>query len=275
MSEIIKSPINYTGNKYKLLPRLLPLFPQNISTFLDVFGGSGTVSFNVDAEKKICNDYIPYISGIFSKWQTMSLEDIVDYCKKYQHITEEQFLELRKEYNITKDSNILFVLISQSFNGQMRFNTKHEYNSSFAKDIRYLNDNIISNVEKVYPLLDTITFISKDFRELEYDSLDKDSFVYLDPPYSLSRGVYQDGKRGFKGWYKQDDLDLFKICDTLDSKGIKFAMSNVFSSKGATNEELVSWATKYNVTHLNMNYNLGARKILNCKDDEVLIRNFE
>ena len=39
MSEYIKSPLNYTGGKYKLLPQILPLFPNEIDTFIDLFGG--------------------------------------------------------------------------------------------------------------------------------------------------------------------------------------------------------------------------------------------
>lgn len=39
--EFIKSPLNYTGGKYKLLPQLLELFPTNIDTFVDLFAGGG------------------------------------------------------------------------------------------------------------------------------------------------------------------------------------------------------------------------------------------
>lgn len=35
----IKSPLNYTGGKYKLLPQILPLLPNNIDTFIDLFWG--------------------------------------------------------------------------------------------------------------------------------------------------------------------------------------------------------------------------------------------
>ena len=44
-----QSPMNYTGNKYKLLPQLLPLFPDadNVATFYDAFCGGLAVSLNV------------------------------------------------------------------------------------------------------------------------------------------------------------------------------------------------------------------------------------
>ena len=35
----IKSPLNYTGGKYKLLPQLLELFPKRVETFIDLFAG--------------------------------------------------------------------------------------------------------------------------------------------------------------------------------------------------------------------------------------------
>lgn len=41
MESCIKSPLTYQGNKYRLLPQLLPIFPKNIHTFVDVFAGGG------------------------------------------------------------------------------------------------------------------------------------------------------------------------------------------------------------------------------------------
>lgn len=37
--EYVKSPLNYTGGKYKLLPQLLELFPKQVNTFVDLFAG--------------------------------------------------------------------------------------------------------------------------------------------------------------------------------------------------------------------------------------------
>ena len=38
-SKYLKSPLNYTGGKYKLLPVIEPLFPKNIRYFVDLFAG--------------------------------------------------------------------------------------------------------------------------------------------------------------------------------------------------------------------------------------------
>lgn len=57
----IQSPLNYIGGKYKLLPQLLPLFPRQIGTFVDLFCGGCNVGVNVRAERTIFNDNIPYL----------------------------------------------------------------------------------------------------------------------------------------------------------------------------------------------------------------------
>lgn len=36
----IKSPLNYNGNKYKIIEELIDLFPKRISVFVDLFGGN-------------------------------------------------------------------------------------------------------------------------------------------------------------------------------------------------------------------------------------------
>lgn len=43
LMEYVKSPLNYTGGKYKLLPQLLELFPKQVNTFVDLFAGGECV----------------------------------------------------------------------------------------------------------------------------------------------------------------------------------------------------------------------------------------
>ena len=111
---------------------------------------------------------------------------------------------------------------------------------------------------------------------VDYLEANENDLVYFDPPYLITSGNYNDGKRGFKGWNKKDDLDLMNLCDRLDKQGARFAMSNVLEHKGLRNEELIEWSKKYKVYYLDYNYN-------NCnyqdnndqyKTVEVLIVNY-
>ena len=53
---MIQSPLNYTGGKFKLLPQILPYFPEDIDIFVDLFCGGCNVGVNIDANTIIYND---------------------------------------------------------------------------------------------------------------------------------------------------------------------------------------------------------------------------
>lgn len=160
----------------------------------------------------------------------------------------------------------------------MRFNNSHEYNSSFGKNRSYfspaLQNKLLKSVERINVL--DIVFHNKDFREIDYSDANENDLVYFDPPYLVSCGVYQDGKRGFNGWSENDEKDLLTLCDKLDKQGTRFAISNMLESKGNKNQILIDWSKNYNVHHLNINYN-GCnyqRKNKESQDIEVLITNY-
>ena len=41
--QFVNNPFCYSGGKYKLLTQTTSLFPNNINTFYDAFGGAGTM----------------------------------------------------------------------------------------------------------------------------------------------------------------------------------------------------------------------------------------
>lgn len=279
----IKSPINYSGGKYRLLKQIMPLFPEDINTFVDLFCGAGTVGININANKIIFNDYINYLPELFNTWKSKTLEEINEYIDKtiiennLSATNKDSFLEFRKKYNQTKNVEDLFILICYSFNYQMRFNNSHEYNSSFGYEASTMNDNIRNNINLFVNRIHSknTIFQSKDFREVDLSNLTSNDMVYCDPPYLISGAVYQDGKRGFKGWNQQDDIDLYNLLDDLNSRGIRFALSNMIYSKNKSNDYLIEWSKKYNVNYLKANYNTNYQRDMTGKDVEILITNYK
>jgi len=187
------------------------------------------------------------------------------------------FEEFRRHYNETKNVEDLFILICYSFNSQMRFNNSHQYNSSFGYEASTMNDNIRNNINLFVNQIHSkdVIFQSKDFREVDLSKLTANDLVYCDPPYLINGAVYQDGKRGFKGWNQQDDIDLYNLLDDLNSKGIRFALSNMIYSKERANDYLIEWSKKYNVNYLSANYNTNYQRNRNGKDVEVLVTNYK
>ena len=278
----IKSPINYIGGKYRLLKKIIPLFPDKIDTFVDLFGGAFNVGINVKAEHIIYNDIINYLPALFEYWKSNSLEEINEYIDRtiaeynLSSTNADAFVAFRERYNRIKDIRDLFILICYSFNFQLRFNNKHQYNSSFGKERSTMNDSIRKNLNKFVERLHNgnYAFVNKNFVDFDFSELDENDFVYCDCPYSLGVGVYQDGKRGFNGWSKDDDKKLFDILDKLNEQGVRFALSNMFENKGMKNDELIEWSKKYKVYHFNVNYNGSNYQRKESKSDEVLITNY-
>ena len=63
-SKLIKSPLNYTGGKFKLLSQILPLFPNDINTMVDLFCGGCNIGVNVNANKIIAIDKLNVIINL-------------------------------------------------------------------------------------------------------------------------------------------------------------------------------------------------------------------
>jgi len=228
----IKSPMNYTGGKYKLLPQIQPLFPTDINMFVDLFTGGGNIAVNVNANKIIANDNEKHVIDIYKTFQSMAIEEIINeielLIKTYDLTIDntEGFNNLRNDYNkgafgfggsIPFLSQIaLFVLICYSFNHQFRFNSKGEFNMPFGKNRSQWNDNIKKNLTKFHKVITgkDIIFTNKDFRELKVDKLKPNDFVYCDPPYLITCATYNEKD----GWNEQCEKDLLNLLDNLNSQ---------------------------------------------------------
>lgn len=70
----VKSPLNYIGGKYRILPQIIPLFPKNINCFVDMFAGGSNVGINVSAKKHILNDNLIYLIDLYRKLQITPLK---------------------------------------------------------------------------------------------------------------------------------------------------------------------------------------------------------
>ena len=55
-----KSPLNYVGGKYKMLPQIMRFFPRRINNMYDLFAGGYCVMLTMNIQKMRC-DYAYYL----------------------------------------------------------------------------------------------------------------------------------------------------------------------------------------------------------------------
>ena len=278
----IKSPTNYIGGKYKLLSQLLPLFPKNIDTFVDLFAGGCNVGININASKIIFNDINSIIIELFKYFQNTPIDKILNQIDSIvatyslSKTNEDGFKKLRDHYNKTRDPIELYTLSCYSFNYQFRFNSEHKYNNPFGRNRSRFSENMRENLIRFVNKLQTssVEFMQVDFESFDSSKLSYGDFVYCDPPYLITIGSYNDGNRGFKNWGESEDKALFDFLDKLNDRGIKFALSNVLEHKGKTNQMLKEWSAKYKVIDINSDYSNSSYNTRNGNSKEVLIINY-
>nr|WP_259275553.1 DNA adenine methylase [Fusobacterium nucleatum] len=211
----VSSLFNYTGGKYKLLEHLQKLFKED-EIFLDIFTGGANVGINSKSSKIIFNDVNDKIISLMKYIKNTETEEllkkidniILDYglsntmfygyeyysCNSSEGLAnynKEPFLKLREDYNRKLNKGIedyacLYVLIVFSFNNQVRFNSKGEFNLPVGKrDFNSKMRNKLILFSKKLKEKD-IEFYSKDFREIDINKISKNTFVYCDPPYLIT-----------------------------------------------------------------------------------------
>lgn len=274
--ELIKG-LPYTGSKYKLLPQLLELFPDNINTFIEPFIGGCNVAQNIKANKYILNDKMNQLILIYKMLLEHSTEDILfaldRRIEKFSLSKENKtgYLLLREEYNKHRYTISLLLLIFYSFNHQIRFNKNKEFNLPFGLNRSSFNNKIRQNLIQLSNFLymnSKIELASNDFASfLSKITYQKDDFVYFDPPYYNTTGTYNEQS----GWNESNEQDLFDILSCFIHNNTKFGLSNVFinglPTSLAMNNFLSEHKDKVKVHLLNKNYN-------NCnhqrKSDKIL-----
>lgn len=280
----IKSPLNYIGGKYKLLPQIIPFFPKHSDIFVDLFSGGGNVGINVSADKIYFNDMNSKINDLFRFFQGTDPYELIfqihNRINDYQlsKTNEHGFLKFREQYNNNPTPLDLYVLVSYSFNYQFRFNNNMKYNNPFGRNRSQFSLRMEENLIRFITRLNELNAIFTDcyFTQFDMSHLTKDSFVYADPPYLITTGSYNDGNRGFVNWTKKQEYELYDLLDSLDRRQIKFALSNVTVHKGKRNDILMNWIDKNGYTQHILDYNYGNSSYNTKKGTsiEVLVTNY-
>lgn len=281
----IKSPLNYIGGKYKLLKQILPLFPSDIDTFVDIFSGGANVGINVNANKYIFNDMNNRINEMFRYFQEQDPVELVQKIEQriekwgLSKTNEEAFLAFRKQYNVNPNPLDLYILSSFSYNYQFRFNNSMEFNNPFGRNRSHFSQNMKNNLLNFVTKLQTMdaTFTDFFFSEFDFSQLTSKDFVYLDPPYLITTGSYNDGKRGFSDWGEKQEKEMYQLMKNLSSRNIKFALSNVIIHKGKHNKSLEDFIEEENlfVKQLNFNYKNSSYNTSKEESLEVLVTNYK
>ena len=232
---LLLSPIlKWVGGKRQLLSEIIPLIDESCDNYVEPFIGGGAVLFRLQPKKAIINDYNTELINVYRTVRD-DLDGLVALLKEHEkYNSSDYYYEVRaldrtpdfdKMSNLEKAARIIY-LNKTCYNGLYRVNSLGQFNSPYGK---YKNPNIVNEVVlraiSKYLNRNEISIRSGDYKDVLND-IEKNTFVYLDPPYmpissSSSFTGYTEG--GF-GYDKQ--VELKEECDKLNSKGVQFLQSN-------------------------------------------------
>ncbi len=296
-----RSPLFYVGDKYKLMPEIKKYLPSYINTYVEPFVGGGSSFLNVNAKKYLVNDIDENIINIhkllfsYSNNKDLFFKKIFNMINKYElscsyngHLVPEElkikykktyyakynkdsYMKIREDFNGDKSDILkLYVLLIYGFNHMTRFNTRGDFNLPVG-NVDF-NSNVYNSLNYYFDYIRKIDikYHSMDYKEfIRMLDLKKNDYVLLDPPYLISQSEYN------KLWTEKDEIELYKILDELNEKGIRFGITNLSYHKGKTNSIFNNWSKKYHSYEISSNYISYNDNTIKNNSKEVFVTNYD
>ena len=276
---LLKPALKWIGGKTQLLSTIVPLLPDKYNTYCEPFVGGGALLFHIQPHTAIINDINTEIITAYNVIK-YDVENLIVELKTFKN--ESDFYYWVRSWdrdtdaynnisNIKKAARILY-LNKTCFNGLYRVNNQGKYNAPFGnyKNPNIVNEVVLRHISEYFNKCD-ITILNADYTKV-LESLQRDSFVYLDPPYDPITKTANFTRYSSNGFSQDDQIELKEMCDKLTSVGVKFMLSN---SSTEFIKNLYSDGEKYNIIEVD-----AARKV-NCdaskrgKVSEVIVRNYK
>jgi DNA adenine methylase len=269
--------LKWVGGKRQLLPEIVRLLPEKVEAYqyIEPFIGGGAVFLHLQPENAIINDSNTELINVYNVVKN-DVDALINELKK--HKNEADYFYSIRNLDRTSDFTTLpatfrasrFIYLNKTcFNGLYRVNNAGEFNAPFG---RYTNPNII-NENLLRAVSSFLNNKNIKIKNLDYAKLlnrcSRNSFVYLDPPYhpisdSANFTGYVQG-----GWNMYDQIELKKVCDALNAKGVPFMQSN---SSANFIKDLYK---EYNITIVKAKRAINSNGSNRGEIDEVIIRNYE
>jgi len=230
----MKKPfLKWAGNKFRVLPELLPLIgtPRR---YIEPFSGSTAVALNVNAEEYVLNDINKDLINLYRYLTNPNDDSFLKYCDELfrpENNDKEEYLAFRQLFNDSTDTferSRLFVYLNRHcFNGLTRYNSKGGFNVPFGK---MKNPKCPVNemmAFRMYYLQKNHRFVSTSFEDSAlYENVGSGDVVYFDPPYVPASETASFTDYAKEGFTYDQQVQLAELAESLSNRGAKVIISN-------------------------------------------------
>lgn len=296
--------IKWVGGKTQLLKELQDRLPtpiiesRKIKRYIEPFIGGGAFFFflknNYDIKKAFIFDINPELIIAYRVVQrdhkklVNALIEIEDYhLQKSESKRKEHYYYIRKLYNqqmqkfdydnynlnwIERTKYLIF-LNKTCYNGLYRQNLKGEFNVPFG---RYKNPKILdeSNLIAVNKALKNTEIYCADFKHSE-KHIEKESLVYLDPPYRPISKTSNFTTYAKNGFLDEDQLRLADFFHKMHKRGAYLMLSNSDPKNIDNNDYFFDDAYRgYIIDRIPAKRNINSNILKRGEINELIITNY-
>lgn len=188
---MLTPPLKWAGGKRWLVPKVATLWEQHRQKrYVEPFCGGLAMALGLKPERALLNDINPHLINFYSQIQNglkLTIEMANDEQLFYAHRDRfNQMIEQNQEKTPTA-AELFYFLNRTCFNGLCRFNQSGEFNVPFGT---YKNINYVSDFHQYQSLFAGWKFANVDLSAL---AIEKDDFIYADPPYDVEFTTYSSG----------------------------------------------------------------------------------
>jgi DNA adenine methylase len=275
-NKLVAPVLKWVGGKRQLLDTLKPLFPKGYKSYCEPFIGGGAVLFSIQPKNAYVNDINAELINVYNVIQN-DVDELIELLKLMKNDSK-FFYEIRdwdrdrEKYQslseVQKAARIIY-LNKTCYNGLYRVNNAGEFNSPFGsyKNPNIVNEPVLRAVSNYFNKAN-IHFTTGDY-SLVLKNITKGTFVYLDPPYDpiSTSSNFTGYSRG--GFGREEQIRLKAFCDKLDSRGIKFMLSN------SATEFILDQYQNYKITRVQAKRSINSVGSKRGNVDEVVVTNYE
>jgi DNA adenine methylase len=266
--------LKWAGGKRYLVPEIKKRLPKH-TLYHEPFLGGGAVLFALQPTNAVINDLNSEIINVYKAIKNHT-DELIESLKKHKN-TSSYFYDLRskdrdekkfnKLSNIDKAARIIY-LNKTCFNGLFRVNSQGQFNAPFGnyKKPNYVNSEVVKAVGS-FLRNNKIEICNENFEQM-LPKIEKDSFVYIDPPYDPVSNTASFTGYNLDKFGRNEQLKLKEFCDGIHAKKAKFLLSN------SATDFIKELYKDYKIDIVKVPRMINSDAAKRGKIDEVLVRNY-
>lgn len=260
--------LRWAGSKRSVVAKLAENSPPQFERYIEPFVGSGALFFHLAPNEALLSDLNPEVVNLFT--QVRSYPAPLHALLLSLPRDKETYLAIRERFGTESDplerATSMLYLNRNCFNGLYRTNKSGKFNVPYAAAGRGAYPTL-KDFEACANRLQNVTIRHGDFFDVVAQAVQQGDFVYLDPPYLLSKGrIFSEY---VKGHFSHKDTDrLAHLLEVIDQRGAKFLLS--FIDDEVIHEIAQKWSSETYLVQKNISGFAASRR----KSPELLVKNW-